>query len=150
MINVIIFVGSAIEIVLRPIAQRLDAVQVRAKVTGVIGIVTDRRGTPMPGVEVALLGARAPVTTDSTGAFALLDVPPGAYLLRARERMHERAREEVHARVDVGSVFFGFGAEYFWLFIHEMTDKAYRVTTCVHERAASEVIAKTNIGWNGK
>ncbi len=81
--------ARAIEIVLRPIAQRLDAVQVRAKVTGVIGIVTDRRGTPMPGVEVALLGARAPVTTDSTGAFVLLDVPPGAYLLRARERMHE-------------------------------------------------------------
>ena len=55
-----------------------------------------------------------------------------------------------HTRVDVGSVFFGFGAEHFRLFAHEMTDKAYRVTTCVHERAASEVITKTDVGWNRK
>jgi hypothetical protein len=80
---------APLDLVLRPLAQRLDAVQVRSKVSGVIGIVTDRRGAPLAGVEVALLGARAPVVTDSTGRFALLDVPPGAYLLRARERSRE-------------------------------------------------------------
>jgi hypothetical protein len=81
--------ATPIEIVLRPLAQRLDAVQVQARVTGVIGVVTDRTGEPMPGVEVVLLGARAPTTTDSAGRFTLLDVPPGAYLLRARDRRHE-------------------------------------------------------------
>lgn len=76
---------EVVSIALRPLATRLDTVQVRARVSGVIGTVTDRAGVPQPGVEVALLGAAAPVRTDSAGRFAILDVRPGAYLLRARD-----------------------------------------------------------------
>jgi hypothetical protein len=81
--------ASPLALVLRPVSQRLDTVQVRSRVSGVIGTVTDRTGTPLPNVEIALLGARPPVRTDAQGRFSILGVDPGAYLLRAREPRFE-------------------------------------------------------------
>lgn len=80
--------ADALAIVLRPVPQRLGDVAVRGEVSGVVGVVTDRAGRPIAGAEVALLGARPPVVTDDSGRFTLLDVKPGAYLLRARTRDH--------------------------------------------------------------
>lgn len=77
--------GEPLVLALLPLSTRLDTVQVRSRVSGVIGTVADRAGVPQAGVEVALLGALPPVRTDSAGRFALLDVRPGAYLLRARD-----------------------------------------------------------------
>lgn len=43
------------------------------------GVVRDMAGTPMPDVNVALVGETATARTDSTGSFALRDVVPGAH-----------------------------------------------------------------------
>jgi hypothetical protein len=77
--------ATEVQVVLRPIGTVLDPVQVGAKVSGIIGTLIDTQGNPLPDVEVALLGAGAPVRSDSLGQFRILDVKPGAWLLVARD-----------------------------------------------------------------
>jgi len=48
------------------------------------GVVRTAQKAPVPDVEVALLGTTYVANTDSAGRFAVLDIPPGEYLVRVR------------------------------------------------------------------
>jgi len=63
----------------------LAAVSVWAGTTGKIaGIVTDKEsGEPLPGVNVMIVGTTVGAATNIHGEFFIINVPPGAYLLRA-------------------------------------------------------------------
>lgn len=57
----------------------------RAQQTGIVGLVTDRCGSSLPGVTVTASGrsSRAIAYTDGDGRFAIGSVPPGTYSLVA-------------------------------------------------------------------
>jgi len=57
---------------------------VYAGTTGKIsGIVTDETGSPMPGVNVMIMGTTMGAASDINGQYFILNIPPGTYTLRA-------------------------------------------------------------------
>ena len=50
----------------------------------VVGTVEDSLGAPIPDVQIIAVGINKQVSTDAKGRFRLLDLPPGAYVLRVR------------------------------------------------------------------
>lgn len=68
----------------------------RAQATGaIVGTVTDQAGIGLYGVEIALEDGNARASTDESGAFRLIGVPPGPVVLRARRLGFELQRIEV-------------------------------------------------------
>jgi hypothetical protein len=71
------------------------------------GIVRDAAGAPMADVNVTLVGETAATRTDSTGSFALRDVPPGAHTALFRRLGYRSveyrwtARSEVNLQIAV-------------------------------------------------
>lgn len=60
-------------------AQDSTRQQRAASAARLIGVVRDSLGHGLPGVEVSILDRPEHSSTDSSGAFALVDVPPGRY-----------------------------------------------------------------------
>lgn len=54
----------------------------------VAGIVGDDALYPLEGASIYLMGTELSTTSDSAGRFALLDVPPGIYIVEARLKDH--------------------------------------------------------------
>jgi hypothetical protein len=70
------------------LAPSAHAVRVRTPgpvaAAGVTGVVVDEHDSPLPGAMVAVLGATTAMTvTDASGRFALQELPPGEYSVRA-------------------------------------------------------------------
>lgn len=94
---------ESVELVLRPIATVLDAMQVRERVSGVVGTVVDARGRPRAGVAVRVLGTPASAVTDSLGAFRFIGIEPGPHLLSLRDE-GSRATRRVAVTLGEGDV----------------------------------------------
>ncbi len=74
-----------VSITMVQIVASLDTVVVKSVVQNQVGgIVTDRDGKPLAGVEVEVLGQRMETETAPNGRFLLLDLDPGAYVLQFR------------------------------------------------------------------
>ncbi len=88
---------TEVKVTLGPLAQRLDAVDVRATVFNELGgLVLDAEGHPLADAEVRVEGASRVMRTRADGGFLFLDVAPGRYLLRVRKlgyRPHVRGLE---------------------------------------------------------
>lgn len=87
--------------------------------SGILGTVTDASGSTIPGATVRLSdtsrGVSLEVTTDATGRYAFLALPPGSYRLRAELpgfkpydarglRLGLREAREAPVRLEVGAV----------------------------------------------
>lgn len=64
----------------------------------IAGLVIDDRFRPIPGATVLVQEAGKQVTSNENGEFAVLDLDPGAYTLRATAAGHEAAPETVHVQ----------------------------------------------------
>lgn len=66
----------------------------------VSGIVGDDALYPLEGVDVYIVGLDRLAKTDSGGRFALVDVPPGIYLLEGSKKDHATTQTTVDVRSD--------------------------------------------------
>lgn len=80
-----------VTVTLRRLAQGLDTIRVEAQVFNELaGTVVDSLGRPLADVEVALTGIDRATTTGPDGRFVFTDIPPGAWMLRARLAGYQR------------------------------------------------------------
>jgi hypothetical protein len=78
------------------VAQGAERRAGEAVATGVVsGVVTDRRGAPLPSANVVVAGTAIGATSDSTGRFVLRDVPAGDAALTARRLGFASATQRV-------------------------------------------------------
>lgn len=83
-------VGDALVALLQGTGMRFSRRGLRVLVTpalgGIAGVVMDRAGAPVKGVEVQVAGAAASVVTDEEGGFSLLDLDEGRYTVQTNAR----------------------------------------------------------------
>ena len=83
---------SDVKVQLFPVAQNLNAVEVRAREdrmmkgnSSLLGLVVDDEGNPLAEAEVKLVGADREGTTRANGGFLFKPIPLGAYVVRVRK-----------------------------------------------------------------
>ena len=72
---------------------------VAAQATSIGGTVLDEKGSPRPGIEVALKGTGHLATTDEVGRFRLAGVVPGTYTLLAWPAAGKPQQKEIEVPV---------------------------------------------------
>ncbi len=76
-----------------------------AQVTSVKGVVTDKLGAPLPGVNVFLQGTQLGAASDLYGEFLIADVPEGKYALTASAIGFESYHDTIAVSVDSDSLY---------------------------------------------
>lgn len=83
-----------LSISLEPIIAGLPAADSVAIITG--RVLEDATGHPLAGAEVSVEGTQLRATTDSTGRYLLVSVPPGPQVIRARRMGYAMIRMSVN------------------------------------------------------
>ncbi|MCC6245486.1 MAG: carboxypeptidase regulatory-like domain-containing protein [Gemmatimonadaceae bacterium] len=84
--------GGVLHIRMLQVGQSVSAVETRADVGGVSGVIADTAFSPIKNVRISVLGSSKSVQTDSAGAF-FLPLRAGQYLLRMdRDGYHSQTK----------------------------------------------------------
>jgi len=82
-----------------------------ATVGKIVGRVTDKEtGDPLPGCNIIIAGSQMGAATDANGYYVIINVPPGAYSVKASMIGYQQTQQnQVIVNMDKGDCKASFG-----------------------------------------